>query len=63
MWGSKPETAEKVGKTTLGDSGELKLHRFMDLHTKGDSSTGVYGDNKDTRSTSDKEVSRVRIKE
>ena len=48
MWGSNPETSGKVGAMLLGEEGDLKLHPFMDLHQKGDPSTGVVGDNRNT---------------
>ena len=44
--GSNPDETGKK-RNALGDSSELKLHFFINLQTKGDASTGLYGDNKD----------------
>ena len=40
-------TGGTVGNSTLGNSGELKLHSLMDVHQRGDRSTGLYGNNTD----------------
>ena len=37
-----PEVSGRVGNTALGEEGDVKLHPFMSLHTKGDSSMVLY---------------------
>ena len=45
-WRSNPNAAGKVGNTVLGESGELKLHPFMDIQQKENASMGLIGDNR-----------------
>ena len=48
LCGNRIQKHQKSRSYALASKRRLEITPFMSVHTKGDSSTGLYGDNKDT---------------